>query len=151
MQLATNAASNTCKWQHVKLATHATGNTRNWQHVELATRGTGNKCKWQQVKLTTCAIGNTCSLQHVQFATHVLCNTCTLQHIHFAKCALWNTWLTFQFVHCRSFRVRRRPCFYINWKPIYMALFWAMVPIVFVSPSWREIQKMTLNQLKIIF
>ena len=85
----------------------------------------------------THALCNMCTLQLVHFATYALCNLCTLPHMHFATNALcksdqvdrpvgrtsWTDqfflfealarshfWrLTFQFVHCHSFPVRRRP------------------------------------------
>ena len=43
--------------------------------------------------------------------------------------------LSFQFVHCRSFRVRRRPCFFLIWKAFLPKIFSLKVS---VPPYWSK-------------
>ena len=88
----------------------------------------------------THALCNMCTLQLVHFATYALCNKCTLQgrpvgqtscmdqldrpagqiswtdqFFIFEALAILDTQrLLFQFVHCRSFRVRQRPWLIMN-------------------------------------
>ena len=134
MQFLTHAVSNLCNTQRMQLATCAICNMNNLQHVQLATHAMLNMCNLQHMQRATRVIltpanCNMCNLQHMQFAT-------SLQHVQRTSWkdkldvpAGQTRWtdqfsllealasshiqrLTFQFVHCRSFRVQRRPFFY---------------------------------------
>ena len=97
-----------CKMQC--LATYALYIMCTFQHMHFALNAFCNFCSLKHVHSSTCALCNTCTLQLMIFATAGRTN-CTDQIFIFeAMASLLIQRLTVQFVHCCSFRVRRRPC-----------------------------------------
>ena len=120
MQLTTRAIGNMCNWQHVYPETRASGNTCKWlrDSLDLVIRagrtnwtdqldGPAGRTSWTY-QLDRKA-GRTSWTDQLDGSAGRISWTDQFSLLE-ALASLHIRRLTFQFVHCRSFRVRGRPC-----------------------------------------